>query len=217
MPRDNHPRFRQARALARKKGKRQPYDRILIVCEGEKTEPNYLEAIRQQNRLASSHIKIINGDGTQPRQIVDFAEKTFLESKAYERVYAIFDRDSHTTYHDALNRALQLDSKYKNDESKTVRFIAIPSVPCFELWLLLHYQDVLAFFERDVILRKLKVHIPDYAKGAQNIYSLTEGRIEGAIQRAQHLRAQFTAITGTDPYTQIDHVVTLLRSMRAAI
>ena len=34
--RDNHPRERQARQLARKKSKRLTYDRIPIVSEGEK-------------------------------------------------------------------------------------------------------------------------------------------------------------------------------------
>ncbi len=51
MPRDNHPRERRARALKRKKGSKPPYDRVLIVCEGRKTEPLYFNDIRMQNRV----------------------------------------------------------------------------------------------------------------------------------------------------------------------
>ena len=46
MGRDNHPKERQARQLERKLNRRASYDRILIVCEGSKTEPNYFEEIR---------------------------------------------------------------------------------------------------------------------------------------------------------------------------
>ncbi|MBN9277772.1 MAG: RloB domain-containing protein [Hyphomicrobium sp.] len=45
-----------------------------------------------------------------------------------------------------MTRAEQLDNTLRNDEKKLVRFFAVPSVPCFELWLLLHFENVLAFF-----------------------------------------------------------------------
>ena len=41
MARDNSPRERQRKQLERKLGRRASYDRILIVSEGSKTEPNY--------------------------------------------------------------------------------------------------------------------------------------------------------------------------------
>ncbi len=34
---------RRGKQLQRKVPKRKPYDRVLIVCEGEKTEPIYFE------------------------------------------------------------------------------------------------------------------------------------------------------------------------------
>lgn len=33
----------------RKIGTRKPYDRVLIVCEGAKTEPLYFKALREEN------------------------------------------------------------------------------------------------------------------------------------------------------------------------
>jgi hypothetical protein len=47
MGRDNQPKERQKRQLARKIGNRSSYDRILIVSEGGKTEPNYFREIRK--------------------------------------------------------------------------------------------------------------------------------------------------------------------------
>ncbi len=74
MARDNHPRERQARKLARKKGTRPPYPRILIVTEGEKTEPQYFDEICRQERIPSAHVVVLNSqDGTEPAQIVEYA------------------------------------------------------------------------------------------------------------------------------------------------
>jgi hypothetical protein len=216
MARDNHPRERQARKLARKKASRPPFDRVLIVTEGSTTEPLYFEDIRKQKRIPTAHIEILPGAlGTQPRQIVDYAHQRFLETRAFERVYAVFDRDDHTTYADALNRARQLDNTLKNDERKLVTFKAVPSVPCFELWLLLHFEDVLAFTHRTQVIGKLGARISGYTKGANGIYARTEALLPQATARAAHLRTQYQADTGTDPYSDVDELVALLRGLRS--
>lgn len=215
MPRDNHPRMRQARALARKQGQRPPYDRVLIVTEGGKTEPLYFGDIRQQNRVPSAHITIMpSALGTEPLQVVDFAWQAFLQDKAYERVFAVFDRDQHPTYHNALARAAALDQSAKNDERKPVRFLAVPSVPCFELWLLLHFREVHAFWDHHETIRQLRGFLPHYTKGGEGVYGATEPTLADAIQRAIALSVRFTAETGTDPYTKVHDIVTLLRSIR---
>jgi hypothetical protein len=214
VARSRHWRERRAQALSRKRGKRPPYQRVLIVCEGSKTEPVYFEDIRKQNRVPSAHIRVIPADGTQPRQVVDFAEERFLETREYELVYAVFDRDDHTTYADAINRARALDGKLRNDEHKPVRFIAVPSVPCFELWLLLHYDNIQAFHHRAKIIDLLGTYIRGYEKGIGGIYATTEPFLSQAIDRAQRLVARFAPLPGTDPYTRVHEVVQLLRSIR---
>jgi len=213
MPRDNHPRERQARALARKKPKRPPFDRILIVTEGAKTELLYFEDIRKQQRIASAHIEVLHSAlGTEPRQVVDFAHQRFLVSKEFECVFAVFDRDAHHTYFDALARVPALDKKLRNDGGQPVRFFAVPSVPCFELWLLLHFQDQMAPLHRSEAVQRLKKFIPTYDKGAT--YALTEPKIDDANERAANLRRQYNAKNGTDPYTDVDTLVARLRAIR---
>jgi hypothetical protein len=54
----------------------------------------------------------------------------------------VFDRDDHASYFEALRAAESLDRKLKNDANQFIRFQAIASVPSFELWLLLHYEDI---------------------------------------------------------------------------
>jgi hypothetical protein len=214
--RDNHPRQRQAAALARKKGTRPPYDRVLIVCEGAKTEPIYLDDIRLENRVSSAHVKVLHSSyGTEPRQIVNFARDTFLQSRAFERVFAVFDRDQHNSYHDALQEASRLDGSLKNDERKPVRFMAIPSSPCFELWLLLHFADIQTYFDRQEAFKRLSREISGYSKGMDGIYKLTQPNLDVAISRATGLQNRFSAHQDGDPFTNVNIVVSLLRSLGA--
>jgi len=65
---------RNARSFKRKRAKRAPYDMVLIVCEGEKTEPNYFRALVDDLQLNTANIVIAkNIAGSSPRTIVDFA------------------------------------------------------------------------------------------------------------------------------------------------
>ena len=201
-------RFERTEArLKRNKPKKLPYDRILVVCEGEQTEVNYFEAIRRDLRIPKADIAIVHSVlGTEPLKIVESAELHFKVSRGFDFVFAVFDRDDHLTYNDALSRAAALSGKLKNDEGKGVPFYAIPSVPNFEFWLLLHFKDVLAFMHRaDVYIELRKpTHYPTYAKNSLTVYSDTKDRIPFATQRAVRLREIYNAHTGTDPYTDAD-------------
>ena len=90
-----------------------------------------------------------------------------IQRRAFEKVYAVFDRDDHDSYLDALTLAASLDGKLRNDAKQPVSFKAIASVPSFELWLLLHYEDIQAPLHRDEVIQRLKQHIPRLRKGVQ--------------------------------------------------
>ena len=90
--------------------------------------------------------------GTAPIQVVRYAQRLFEEGdlrkgirpKSFDQVYAVVDRDDHDSYFDAVNLAKSLDGKRRNDDRQPVTFKAIASIPSFELWLLLHYEDIQA-------------------------------------------------------------------------
>ncbi|WP_085316686.1 RloB family protein [Derxia lacustris] len=217
MGRDNQPRHRQAaRALGRQKATRQPVERLLIVCEGKKTEPNYIEEIRQDLRLPTANVQVLHSDwGTSPIQIVDYAEHLLLNGDArlglrpreFDRVCCVFDRDDHATYHAALAKAAALDGRHRNDEKRPVPFEAIASVPCFELWLLLHFEDVNAPLHRDDALRRLQAHLPGYAKGQGGHWAASKALLDTATRRAQARAAVTTAHDGQAPYTGMHTLV----------
>lgn len=223
MGRDNSPRERQRKQLARKESRRAPYDRILIVSEGSKTEPFYFSEIRTAYRLQTTNVTVLPSVGTAPVQVVQYAHDLFasgdrhkgIQPRAFERIYAVFDRDDHDSYFDALQLAQSLDGRLRNDAKQPVTFKAIASIPSFELWLLLHYEDIHAPVHRGEVMRRLKRHIPGYQKGASGVFATTRPGLEAATQRARWLSEHFTARDDPEPYTAIVDLVTILTTLRA--
>ena len=209
----NH-RARSGRDLKRRAPVRPPYPRVLIVCEGV-TEVNYFQEIRQEGRLSSVYVGVFSSPlGTEPQQIVQGAEERFYKSKGFEKVYAVFDRDQHLTYANAIGMAEARDGKLKNDEKRLVSFEAIVSVPCFELWLLLHYADIMAPMHRDEALARLRQHLPGYQKGNNGAYAATLANLAVATRRATALKQQFSRLPGTAAYTDVHELVRVLRHLR---
>jgi len=224
MGRDNHPRERQARQLARKQGQRAIYERVLIVCEGSRTEPLYFRALRAHYRLHAANVEVRPSEyGTSPLQVVEYARALFergdpharIKPRAFERVYAVFDRDEHASYHEALRLAESLDGKLRSDEKRAARFEAIASVPNFELWLLLHFEEILAPLHRDEVIARLRQHLPDYEKGTGGHFNATRHRLPDALERARWLAERHSRNDGNAPYTDIAPLIAWLSTLKA--
>ncbi len=223
MARDNSPKIRQTRHLERKQGRRASYDRILIVSEGSKTEPNYFNEIRSTFRLHTANVVVRPSEhGTAPIQVVHYAEQLFLKGDshrriqpcAFDQVFAVFDRDDHESYFNALKAAESRDLKLKNDNKQYIRFKAIPSVPSFELWLLLHFENIQFQIDRNEVMSRLKQHIPQYDKGYEGTFALTCNQLEIAYKRAELLGYHNSGYTDPEPYTAVGDLVKLLTGLR---
>jgi RloB-like protein len=213
----------QARDLRRQGAKRGLYERLLIVCEGSKTEPAYLEEIRSQYRLSTANVMVLHSEfGTDPMSVVKYAEQIFKEGdshakikpKEFDRVFVVFDRDDHHNYALALETSQALHQKMRNDEKRFVSFQPIASVPCFELWLLLHFEDVLAPIHRQEVVQRLCRYLPNYEKGQGGHWQATQSRLDQAIQRALNLTISHTN-EGVAPWTAMHELVDYLRKLKA--
>jgi hypothetical protein len=223
MSKDRQPKHRQeARDLRRRIARQGMYEHVLIVCEGEKSEPNYLEDIRIEQRLHSANVVVRHSElGTQPLQVVQYAEQLFLagdshrriERRSFNRVFTVFDRDDHPTFHEARRYAGSL--RHQNSDDEDVEFQVIASVPCFELWLLLHYEDVFEPVHRDEVHRRLRRHMAAYAKGGKGHWAQTKPHLERATDRAQHLAEHPQASNGHQPMTQMHELVQYLLKLRS--
>ena len=229
MVNENNPKFRQLRKQSyRRQARRAPYDRILIVTEDEKSSRFYFEEICMSENLSSVNIRVLHSStGTDPLSVVNHAKHIFnngdlnksIEPKSFDHIFVVFDRDNHKTYKDAIECAKKYDKRFKNDNKAQVPFKAIVSVPCFELWLLLHYDDIHAPLHRDEAFKKLKQadRFPDYEKARKDIFSKTRERLADANVRADRLIATNDLNDPSqDPYTNIGYLVSILLNLKSS-
>ncbi len=196
----------------RRAGRRRPprlgqRKKILAVCEGKVTEPEYLKGLRRYLKSKLLEIKTIGGVGV-PMSVVDEAIAAKQRSDRlpqkrrddkYDEVWAVFDRDDHPMYKEAQQKA----------HNKNIR--CADSDPSFELWLLLHFQDQTAPIDRKAARKELKQHLPEYDKHV-NFESLAAG-LDKACLRAEHLcrRAKVNKTDG-NPSTKVNLLVDSARA-----
>lgn len=129
---------KSSRDLKRRAAFREERDRVLIVTEGSKTEPEYFRRLVEELGLTTAKIVIVGDGGSAPISVVEDTKKRLSQDDDFEQIYCVFDRDRHTSYDHAL-QALNGLAQSKGFKAKVV--MAIPSVPCFELWYLLHVSS----------------------------------------------------------------------------
>ena len=128
----HHRKQRKADSLNRKEPTRKSHDIVLIVCEGKKTEPYYINDFREEKKLNKNSIQVI-GHGKEPLTLVNYAIEKFSKYRDYDKIYCVFDQDEHINYQPALD-------EIKLHQQNGIPIHAITSIPCFELWLLLHFE-----------------------------------------------------------------------------
>lgn len=98
---------------------------ILIVCEGENTEPSYF----RQFKLSSATIKPV-GAGCNTISLVESAIQLSNANK-YDQVWCVFDKDDFEpdNFNNAINKA------------EANEFIVAYSNQAFEYWIILHFED----------------------------------------------------------------------------
>ena len=213
---ENSSKRRRERKLERKAGKRPSYPRVLLVCEGEKTEPNYFREIRRFWSIPTAHWEVLPSDfGTGPEKVVEFAEFKARSEGLWDEVYCIFDRDQHEHYQEAIEQTRRLDGKLKTAKPMTspVRFMAIPSIPCFELWFVLHFQTATREEQRHTIKHRLENCIPGYDKYFEDMFERTKDRLPIAYRNATNARKRKAETGNGNPSTDADILVKRLHEI----
>ena len=98
---------------------------ILIVCEGENTEPSYFK----QFRLSSATVKSV-GEGYNTTSLVNRAIQIASQG-AYEQVWCVFDKDDFSEAD--FNNAIVI--------AEANNFGVAYSNQAFEYWIILHFDD----------------------------------------------------------------------------
>lgn len=196
----------------------EPRESLLLVCEGEKTEPNYFRFLRERLRLASVEVEIDRESGGAPISVVDRAielrerrERNASSSTVqaeYDMVYCIMDVEAPLP-HPSLDQAI--------DKAKGNGLVVILSNPCFEYWYLLHFEKTATLMNsNDQLIRALKDHVQSYTKGGSEIHELVFPKTDDAIRHAtQIIREKMYGqnLKNCNPSTHVHRVVKKLKRL----
>lgn len=171
--------------LRRRGGERDLPRRFLIVCEDEKSAPQYFQALKKHLNLSAASIVVVGGGGhSQPIQVVEralalkrSAAKASSGTAPFDHVWCVIDGDYGSKIHNARRKAVAHDIK-----------LAI-STMCFEYWIMLHFEETEpATADCDGLVRILKHrHLANYQKGSCDFRDIVQD-VEKACARAEKLR-----------------------------
>lgn len=193
-------RAKKPKDLARSKARRAPYAKVLIVCEGEKTEPRYFKDLKDHYELNTANVEICGNCGSDPVSIIEHAKKRYHEEKeagdGFDRVFCVFDKDAHASYLKGLDAI--------RGASPKGLYVAITSIPCFEYWLLLHFKYTTKPYghlpgksacEQVQVDLKLQCRITRKATEGHTKHSATDWRSPSRMRLADWMRRRRMAQT----------------------
>ncbi|MEK3935762.1 RloB family protein [Sporosarcina sp. FSL W7-1349] len=165
---------------------------MLLITEGMNTEKDYFSSIKDhiQERFKSNLIidKIdidLEGTGRGTMEVVKYALKA-KNRNTYSDVWVVFDRDDFTDFDEAIQRA--------SDEGLSVAW----SNRSFELWFLLHFQNVTSPMDNRMLTDRLSSHLQQhgiidkaYSKSHKVLYNDLKSFLSDALVRCEKLMEQY--------------------------
>lgn len=189
---------------------RQKIGKIIVFCEGM-TEKNYLDyfaEIINKSKYTDVRIETETANGNS-KTVINFADR-FLSDESnsrkyvYYNKYVVFDCDDPPNIQNVIDEVVSSDNGYSLLVSNFV----------FEIWLLMHFEDVDIQMSKQKIYDKLSSHLEkEYKKADSGIIReiINNGNIEAAIRNARELEKKYelegktilSNIATMNPYTNV--------------
>ncbi|SFS55511.1 RloB family protein [Saccharopolyspora flava] len=145
-------RLREKTDLRRPTGNRRERSRILVVTEGEQTELQYFKGLCRFLRATGVSVTGVDvkTEGRDPLSVVNRARRETRNEKlvgardGFNAVWCVVDVDDHETLPEAVELAQRM------------KFNVAVSNPCFEMWLLFHFEACTRYTTRSELRAKLR-------------------------------------------------------------
>ncbi len=184
---------------------------VLVVCEDAKSSKTYLEEASRHFR-AYAKVEFVHPGKTDPLGVVTAGVQ---KSKGFDHVYCVIDRDSH--HKPNFEEALALGEKNKG------KVTVLTSYPCFEFWLLLHFEYTRSPFmpagglsaaDRVLQVLKQKPGMNAYAKGkVEGLFEQLLPQLEAASKNALKAIAEADAVGEKNPSTPLHVLIDQLQQL----
>lgn len=198
-----------------------PY-RILIVCEGEKTEPGYFKTLKDLlevkfrdlvdlKKVNLKELIEIDGSGKNTKSLVRHTLRLKAQASIpFGHVWCVFDKDSFTNE--------QFNSAIINAEKEDIEVAW--SNEAIELWFLLHFEYISTGITRYQYIDKLNyifksVGLGKYEKNMDGIYNILKeyGSQDFAIGNAKRLLKDGFNYADMKPATTVYKLIELLEGL----
>lgn len=192
----------QPAGQGRKENNRPVEVRFLIVCEGEKTEPNYFEALINACKTKGSIVRtatikgVARGTSSLVKRAIEIQRD--LERRnamSFDSKWVVFDKDDFPDFGQAIQRAGQADFK------------SAWSNEAFELWYYLHFHYLDAAISREDYIKKLEGFLSEriegtfsYHKNDPQMYDLL--RRYGNEDQAKRWACDLQKLHNEKPYSE---------------
>lgn len=198
-----------------------PY-RILIVCEGEKTEPGYFKTLKDLlevkfrdlvdlKKVNLKELIEIDGSGKNTKSLVRHTLRLKAQASIpFGHVWCVFDKDSFTNE--------QFNSAIINAEKEDIEVAW--SNEAIELWFLLHFEYISTGITRYQYIDKLNyisksIGLGKYEKNMDGIYNILKeyGSQDFAIGNAKRLLKDGFNYADMKPATTVYKLIELLEGL----
>lgn len=170
------------RGVSRRKPTKEPKARIFVAAEGRVSEPLYLQDFARLQGHESVDVVALRHRSSDPRSVVTRVKEEKSRAgrddlSGRDTYWAMFDRDDHAHFDEAVVMA------------KANKIGLAVSIPCFELWAILHYQDRDKPSHRDDCQRHLAELCDGYRRDNKRFDDVEaiESNHDQAVTRARNL------------------------------
>jgi hypothetical protein len=206
--------FHQKRKKRSTKQTRVEKKSILIALEDTKSSRYYFQKLLQDKGFRGE-VVIAKHIGTNPKKVLEALDKHKQEhpKERFEKEWIVIDKDSWSK--DEFNGTI----KMAREKNICVAF----SNEAYELWLLLHFEQLSRFTSREDLNSKLDHHFREkfktpYSKATSEVYKWTKEHQVTAIKHAKSLVQQHEQNHGKltpyehNPLTMIHQLVICLNT-----
>ena len=178
--------------------------KIVIVTEDSVNAVAYFTALLRDLKLwQAKAVTVDGGSDSTPEKVYEYAKNTYanIYTKPNRTVYCLIDCDDHLSFKDTLQK-----------NNKIPNLIILESVPCFELWILLHFQSHWVNNDRNQLYQELKKHVDKKADDYADAY---EKKLKNLTEEAKNNAEKlYNQCRDTNPaYTKIHKLITKLNTL----
>ncbi len=159
---------------------------ILIATEDTASARNYLQRIAHEDAARQRcSVTFAEHTGSNPKSVAKAAKAANMEAaKKYNEVWLVFDTEG------PQNIQRDRDAREVVETARQLKYETAISNPCYEYWLILHFERcTVSLIDDNAARQYLSHYLSDYRKG-DDAYAKTRQHLGTALKNAEELYKQ---------------------------